>query len=192
MVEPNNFVEGFRQEAEELLLEIEAAVLDIEENPEEDEAVNRLFRAMHTIKGSGAMFGFYDIAKFTHHVETALDKVREGLIPITRELIDLTLSSRDQIKIMLEASTGGEPADPKKNQEIIDALKILMGEDSEQSFSGNSSPGASSPGRSKKKKLQLSVKPVNSTMTSWVSSNCLVNNAFRSVTSVAVRGASCL
>ena len=137
MVEPNKFVEGFRQEAQELLVEIEAAVLDIEDNPEEHEAVNRLFRAMHTIKGSGAMFGFDDIAKFTHHVETALDKVREGLVPITRELIDLTLSSRDQIKIMLEASMGGEAVDEEKNNEIINRLKIIMGEDMEDSSSMN-------------------------------------------------------
>lgn len=132
MVEPNKFVEGFRQEAEELLVEIEAAVLDIEENPDEHEAVNRLFRAMHTIKGSGAMFGFDDIATFTHHVETALDRVREGVVPITRELIDLTLSSRDQIKIMLEASTGGDPVDQEKNLKIINALKTIMGEEVEE------------------------------------------------------------
>lgn len=135
MVEPNKFVEGFRQEAEELLVEIEAAVLDIEENPEEHDAVNRLFRAMHTIKGSGAMFGFDDIAKFTHHVETALDKVREGLVPVSRSLIDLTLLSRDQIKIMLEASSGGEAVDPQKNQEIINGLKTLMGEEIDDSSS---------------------------------------------------------
>ncbi len=133
MVEPNRFVEGFRQEAEELLAEIEEAVLDIEENPEEHEAVNRLFRAMHTIKGSGAMFGFDDIAKFTHHIETALDKVRGGFVPITRELIDLTLASRDQIKVMLQASVGGEFVDQEKNLEIINALKILMGEGVETS-----------------------------------------------------------
>ncbi|MBF0377642.1 MAG: chemotaxis protein CheA [Desulfamplus sp.] len=139
MVEPNRFIEGFRQEAQELLVEIEAAVLDIEENPEEHEAVNRLFRAMHTIKGSGAMFGFDDIAKFAHHVETALDKVRGGLVPITRELIDLTLSSRDQIKIMLEASATGEAFDQEKNIEIINALKIIMGEGTELSSDDKSS-----------------------------------------------------
>ncbi|MBF0234325.1 MAG: Hpt domain-containing protein, partial [Desulfamplus sp.] len=141
MVEPNKFVEGFRQEAAELLVEIEAALLDIEENPKEHEAVNRLFRAMHTIKGSGAMFGFDDIAKFAHHVETALDKVRGGIVPITRELIDLTLSSRDQIKIMLEASTGGEPVDAEKNMQIISGLKILMGEETEETSSQPSLPG---------------------------------------------------
>ena len=70
MNESSRFIEEYRQEAEELLTSIEEAVLDIEDNPEDQEAVNRLFRAMHTIKGSGAMFGFDDIADFTHHVET--------------------------------------------------------------------------------------------------------------------------
>jgi two-component system chemotaxis sensor kinase CheA len=57
MDENVNFTDVYRQEADELLVEIEEAVLEIEENPEEKEAINRLFRAVHTIKGSGAMFG---------------------------------------------------------------------------------------------------------------------------------------
>ena len=52
-----------------------------------------MFRAMHTIKGSGAMFGFDDIAAFTHDVETVYDLVRGGKIPVTKPLIDLTLSA---------------------------------------------------------------------------------------------------
>jgi len=162
MVEPNKFVEGFRQEAQELLVEIEAAVLDIEDNPEEHEAVNRLFRAMHTIKGSGAMFGFDDIAKFTHHVETALDKVRDGVVPITRELIDLTLSSRDQIKIMLEASMGGEAVDQGKNNEIINRLKIIMGEGMEESSPGKKKqppPGVPDIGEETEMTYRIRLKP---------------------------------
>ena len=62
--------EAYRQEVEELLGDIEKTVLDIEKKPEDKDAINRLFRAMHTIKGSGRMFGFNDVSDFTHHVET--------------------------------------------------------------------------------------------------------------------------
>jgi two-component system chemotaxis sensor kinase CheA len=49
---------AFKEEAYELLGELEAALMALEENPQDDELIRRVFRAMHTIKGSGAMFGF--------------------------------------------------------------------------------------------------------------------------------------
>lgn len=118
----NQFSETFKQEAEELLTDIEECILNIENNPQDKDAINKLFRAMHTIKGSGSMFGFEDIAKFTHHVETCLDKVRDGEVPISKELIDLILASRDQIKAMLD----GDSYDIETNDSIIAALNYLM------------------------------------------------------------------
>jgi two-component system chemotaxis sensor kinase CheA len=61
--------QAFREEAFELLGELESSLLELEEDPGNAEVINRVFRAMHTIKGSGAMFGFEDIASFTHEVE---------------------------------------------------------------------------------------------------------------------------
>ena len=122
MTENNQFSEVFKQEAEELLSDIEDCILDIENNPEDRDAINKLFRAMHTIKGSGAMFGFENISSFTHHVETCLDEVREGKVSISKNLIDLILASRDQIKTMLD----GEEYDQSTNDGIIAALHKLM------------------------------------------------------------------
>ncbi len=129
MSEENKFSEGYRQEALELLVQVEESILDLEENPEDFEAVNRLFRAMHTIKGSGAMFGFDDIAAFSHHVENAMDKVREGLIPITGELINLVLSSRDHIKSMLVSGESLGPEELEKGAAIISDLGKLIPDD---------------------------------------------------------------
>ena len=97
-------LETFRQEADELLGEIEAVILLIEENPEDDDAINRLFRSVHTLKGSGGMFGLTEIANFSHSLESVLDKVRAKKLPISRELIDLTLSYRDQVGLMLQSA----------------------------------------------------------------------------------------
>ena len=68
--------------------------------------MGRIFRALHTIKGSGAMFGFDELAAFTHNLETAFDEVRNGRLAITPELIDLTLAALDQIRAMLEEGAG--------------------------------------------------------------------------------------
>ncbi|MBI5847462.1 MAG: chemotaxis protein CheA [Nitrospirae bacterium] len=118
--------ETYREEASELLSELETALLDLEESPNDMDLIGRIFRAMHTIKGSGAMFGFDEIARFTHEVETVYDQVRNSKISVTKELIDLTLAARDQIRTMLEASCGGAPADVIKSGQIIASLKAMM------------------------------------------------------------------
>jgi two-component system chemotaxis sensor kinase CheA len=71
------------------------------------------------------MFGFDAIAQFTHEVETIYDLVRDGKIVVTKELINLSLSSRDLISEMLGVSEGDEGVDPAKAETIIGALKAL-------------------------------------------------------------------
>lgn len=118
--------EAFKEEAYELLAEMETSLLELEETPDDAELIGRVFRAMHTIKGSGAMFGFGEIAAFTHQVETLFDLVRHGKIPVTKGLVDLTLSAGDQIRAMLDASEGGEAAHAGRAGEILASLRKLI------------------------------------------------------------------
>ena len=119
-------IAAYREEATELLAELETSLLELEETPQDQDLINRVFRAMHTIKGSGAMFGFDDIARFTHEVETVFDQVRNGKMEVTRTLLDLTLQARDQISAMLAASGGGPPADSATGERIIAGLQQLQ------------------------------------------------------------------
>jgi len=64
----------YREEAGELLAELETSLLELEDNPQDNDLINRVFRAMHTIKGSGAMFGFDDIARFTMRWKRSLTR----------------------------------------------------------------------------------------------------------------------
>jgi len=91
----------FRDEANELLSDLEEALLELEGNPSDMDCIGRVFRALHTIKGSGAMFGFEEIARFTHEVETLFDKVRNKEMALTREMLTLTLLAKDHISILL-------------------------------------------------------------------------------------------
>ena len=107
------YAEAFKEEAHELLTELETSLLELEERPDDPEIIGRVFRAMHTIKGSGAMFGFDALSEFTHGVETAFDKVREGVIMATPELISLTLRARDKILDLLDNGGDGQDEDTK-------------------------------------------------------------------------------
>ncbi len=98
---------AYREEAAELLADLEVTLLELESSGEDAELVARAFRALHTIKGSGAMFGFDAIASFTHELETAFDSVREGRLELTPELIGIALDARDHIQQLLDAA----PAD---------------------------------------------------------------------------------
>ena len=102
----DRFKQSFREEAREILVELEAALLELNGNPDDLELVGSVFRSLHTLKGSGAMFGFDELAAFTHHLETAFDEVRNGRLQIDSELIDLALAALDQIKAMLEEDSG--------------------------------------------------------------------------------------
>lgn len=107
----------FIQEAQELLQELEESLLELESNTEDLDMVARIFRAMHTIKGSGAMFGFENIAHLVHDVETAYDKVRNGELSVSKKMLDYSLKTCDVIKEMLD--------DPELSADSPDSLEIL-------------------------------------------------------------------
>ena len=97
-MQTSEYGELFREEASELLEELEQALLALEKEPDNREVVHQIFRALHTIKGSGAMFGFDLLAGFAHELENAYDQVRQGHLAVSKELIDLTLRSLDLIR----------------------------------------------------------------------------------------------
>ncbi|MBI9080626.1 MAG: chemotaxis protein CheA [Pseudodesulfovibrio sp.] len=113
----------FKEEAYDLLGELEGALLELEQAPEDTDLVNQIFRALHTIKGSGSMFGFDDIAEFTHEVESVFDKVRNGDLPVTPTLCSLALKSRDYIRKMLDSADEDEVVAPDEMQEILQGLQ---------------------------------------------------------------------
>jgi two-component system, chemotaxis family, sensor kinase CheA len=113
----------FRQEAQELLEVLEQALLDLEHAPNDTDLVDSAFRALHTIKGSGAMFGFDAVAAFTHHVETAFDLVRKGQVDASPGLIAVALSAKDRMRLLIEHP---ENADPAGGDEILLALKLIV------------------------------------------------------------------
>jgi two-component system chemotaxis sensor kinase CheA len=115
----------FLVEATEILERLEEFLLELEDSPENDELVGSIFRALHTIKGSGAMFGFDRVSSFTHEVETVFDQVRTGAMRVSRDLIDLTLASRDVIRAMLDGEVEDDNLTAEEAKRIIAALKQI-------------------------------------------------------------------
>ncbi|MGD9479848.1 chemotaxis protein CheA [Shinella sp. G-2] len=100
----------FRTEAAELLEQIESGLLDLTRSLDDRDQIDAVFRGLHTLKGSGAMFGFDALAAFTHHCETAFDRVRKGDVPATHELVSAVLSAQDHMRALLETPNGDHDA----------------------------------------------------------------------------------
>ena len=118
--------EIFRQEASELFEVLEGSLLDLGLRPDDRELVDSAFRALHTIKGSGAMFGFDKVASFTHEFETAFDRVRKGEIKPTQELISVALAAKDYIRALIEDP---QSTDDIIGEAILDDLKRFVSAD---------------------------------------------------------------
>ncbi|WP_142849923.1 chemotaxis protein CheA [Telmatospirillum sp. J64-1] len=118
----------YRQEAAELLAQLEETLLDLESSPDDQELIGKAFRALHTIKGSGSMFGFEAVAAFTHHVETAFESVRSGRFGVTPALISLTLSSLDHIRGLIDApEDAARPEIEERGAALLAALADIVG-----------------------------------------------------------------
>ena len=110
---------SFREEASELLCELETILLELEESPGDAGLIDRAFRVLHTVKGNGAMFGFEEIESFAHELEKAFVMLRSNEARVSKGLIDLTLSARDQINVMLSGS-GDDPGGRRTRQQLLE------------------------------------------------------------------------
>ncbi len=117
--------ETFREEAYDLTAELEASLLELEKAPGNGELIDRVFRCLHTIKGSGAACEMTDIATFAHEIESFFDKVRKRKTAVTKKIIDLTLSAGDQILSMFDKYYKGSAVDMLRAQDIVASFRSL-------------------------------------------------------------------
>lgn len=114
----------FYQEAREILENLSENTLRLEVNPQNRELINSIFRGVHTIKGSAGSFELDDISSFSHYFEEVLSRLRDGLIEVDTELIDLILSGIDHL---LELVAGYEKGTPiEVNQSLVEKFKNLL------------------------------------------------------------------
>ncbi len=117
---------AYKIEAYELLGELETSLLELEKAPTDTELIDRVFRAMHTIKGSGAMFGFDAIAEFTHDVESVFDLVREGRVAVTTDIVNLALRACDHIKNLLDFAEDQNDIDVNQGLSILAGFRAIL------------------------------------------------------------------
>lgn len=119
---------AFISEAVEQTEAIETLLLELEEQPDNRELLDSLFRCAHTVKGSAGIFGLDRVVEFTHHVETLLDKMREGEIALDPAISTLLLQCNDRIKLLVQAASSPEvdnAAEQDKRADLVIQLRAL-------------------------------------------------------------------
>jgi len=123
---------AFVQEAHEILADLEDLVLGLEDAAG-PATIDAIFRSLHTLKGSGAMFGYAALARFAHHFENAYEQVRAGRLAVGRDLVNLSLEARDLLAAFLalegEAAASEDLLASDRTQGIVARITALTGED---------------------------------------------------------------
>ena len=112
----------FLQEAEGLLDLLDEDIIRLEQESLNEELLQEIFRAAHTLKGSSGMLGFDQMAGLTHTMEDLLDRVRKGSLAITAELVDALLMSLDGLKVLKNDLAAGRES-TLQIEPIVKALK---------------------------------------------------------------------
>ncbi|CCU80805.1 Signal transduction histidine kinase CheA [Halanaerobium saccharolyticum subsp. saccharolyticum DSM 6643] len=111
-MQENEYLKIFFAEAKEYIEVLNNGILTLENNPEDKETIDAIFRAAHSLKGMAAAMGFEKLTELTHKLENSLDKIREGEIKVKTEFIDLLFQALDNIQYLVKAveeNNGKEP-----------------------------------------------------------------------------------
>jgi len=119
-------LETFVAESRDLLQDMEELLLGLEHGGDTADAINAIFRVAHTIKGSSGLFGLDHIVHFTHTLESVLDKVRDGDIPISPELIAVLLPCRDHLAVLIDGVAHGLHGESEDTSALGHALQVRL------------------------------------------------------------------
>jgi two-component system chemotaxis sensor kinase CheA len=120
-------LQEFINESRDLIASAEAALLDLETNPENTEAVNTVFRSVHTIKGTSGFLDLDHISKLSHEAESFLSRIRDKEIRCTGGYADLAFRSVDMLKDLIKIvqdALGGEPMTAPEGFDDLMALLV--------------------------------------------------------------------
>ncbi len=126
-------LQAFSEESGEMLEEIENILLKLEDDPDDSSLINELFRSVHTIKGAAGLFGFDNVVSFTHVTESVMMKVRDGELAVTSDLLNLLLSCRDHIMVLVDIAlldNAALDAETRRTDgQLSEKLNVFLGGD---------------------------------------------------------------
>lgn len=134
MDDMQEIMEDFLIEAFEMIEQLDQDLVELENNPQDLELLNRIFRVAHTIKGSSSFLNFDTLTHLTHNMEDVLNKARKGELKLSHEIMDVVLPSIDLMKALL-ISIRDNGTDENSGIDISESVKKLQAISNEKSDS---------------------------------------------------------
>ncbi|MCK5237321.1 MAG: Hpt domain-containing protein, partial [Deltaproteobacteria bacterium] len=128
MNEREGLRETFYREVQEIFDGLDIDLVELEKNPDDNELLNTIFRHIHTLKGSWALFGYHSLERFTHLQEDLLGHLRSEQIPPTVDMVDMLFESFDCMRENFERIKSGEDITDERFMETSMKLVALLPE----------------------------------------------------------------
>ncbi|MFQ5487183.1 MAG: chemotaxis protein CheA [Gammaproteobacteria bacterium] len=126
-IDISQFHQTFFEESFEGLDVMESGLLNLDCGTVDEETINAIFRAAHSIKGGSATFGFTAVASFTHAMETLLDEMRDGHREVTQESVDVLLKAVDCLRELVVAQRDSTAVDEQQVAQVQGEIETLLG-----------------------------------------------------------------
>ena len=117
-MDTSQYMSMFLEESLDNLQTLNESLLELEQNPEDIDKVNEIFRVAHTIKGMAATMGFNDLAELTHKMEDVLSEFREGDLRVTQDVVTVLFDCLDTLEKMVDLVQEG-------SDETVDIEEIM-------------------------------------------------------------------
>ena len=141
-MDTSQYMSMFLEESLDNLQTLNESLLELEQNPEDVDKVNEIFRVAHTIKGMAATMGFNDLAELTHKMEDVLSEFREGELKVTQDVVTVLFDCLDTLEKMVDLVQEG--SDEKVDIESIMAKLAYIKENGNKNQQGNVSEESNS------------------------------------------------
>ena len=122
----SDFMNAFLEELDEQLTQMERQILELEKNGDDDETIQNLFRAAHTLKGSSAAMGFEEMKQLTHEMEQVMDEVRSHRLCVSPGMIQLLIRCFDGLKTLQEGLISAEQQAPVNITPLLEGLRQFV------------------------------------------------------------------
>lgn len=122
MLEDDDFIQSFVEEARVHVETVETELLQLDINNVDDETINNIFRAVHSIKGTSGFLDLFKIVKLSHAMENIFGEIRSGKMAMSDGMIDILLSANDCMKTMVDDVKSSEEVEISAHLEKLSAI----------------------------------------------------------------------
>jgi len=120
------FREKFKEEANDLISDLEKALLELEEDVHNSDVTQKIFRIMHSLKGGSSMFGFNKMDKFTHHLENVYDLIRNNKLEVDDNILNLTFESVDHLRNLIQEDNDDDTENQEQHELLLQKIKQII------------------------------------------------------------------